>query len=118
MPESDSDSDLLNSLIDRMQEGMADRLDRQMYEAERIKAQEEAASQSRLEEMWMREHERQRAIAEAKAEQRRQEQMLVRYALIGVAIIILVVIVLALVLSQLGGETAPASLPLLLSAYA
>jgi hypothetical protein len=101
-----------------MQEGTADRLDRQMREAGEIKAQEEEGSHSRLEEMWMKDHERQRTIAKKQAEQRRQEQMLMRYVLIGAAIIILVILVLALLLSRSGGESAPGSLPILLSAYA
>jgi CHASE3 domain sensor protein len=101
MTESDSDADLLDDLIKRAQEGTADHLDRRMREAEKIKRQEEQASQRRLEEMWEKEHERQREIAEAQAETRRQEQMLVRYVLIGAAIVILIVLLLTIGLGLL-----------------
>lgn len=98
----DSDSDLLDSIIARAQKGSADRLDHQMRGAREIKAKEEEASRRRLEEMWMREHDRQRAIADAEAEQRRQEQTLVRYVLMGAAAIILILIILTFVLNQPG----------------
>jgi hypothetical protein len=114
----DSDPDLLDSLIGRAQESAADRLDRQMRESPEIKAQEEAASQSRLEQMWMQEHARQQAIARQQAEQRRQEQMLVRYVIIGAVILVLIVIAVTLLLSLLGGETAPQGQLLLLNTYA
>ncbi len=100
MPESEPDSDLLDSIVERVQKGTADRLGSRMREADTIKAKEEAASQRRLEEMWVREHERQRAIADAQAEQRRQEQMLVRYVLVGGVIILTLVVIVAIVLSQ------------------
>jgi len=93
------DSDTLDSILKRAQERTADRLDQRMQEAGGIKAQEESASQRRLEEMWMREHERQRQIAQSQAEQRRQEQMLVRYVLIGAAIIVVIVIVLGVIIA-------------------
>ena len=51
--------------------------------------------------MWTREHERQQAIAADRAEQRHQEQMLVRYVLIGAVIFILVIIVLTIIIGQL-----------------
>jgi hypothetical protein len=113
----DSDPDLLDSLIGRLQEKADDRLEQKMQEAREVKQQEELASQRRLEEMWIREHERQRAIATEQAEQRRQEQMLVRYALIGAAIVILIVVILALV-SCSSGEATSRGLPILLTAYA
>lgn len=118
MPESDSDSDLFGSLIERLQEGTADHLNRQMQEAEHIKKQEEAASQRRLEQMWMREHERQSAIAKAKAEQQRQEQKLVRYVLIGAAIVVIIIIIMVMGFSLLDGAAAPDISTLLSTAYA
>ncbi len=114
---SDSEPDLLDALIERAQEGTAERLERHMREAGEIRAREEAASQRRLEELWMREHERQRAIAQQQAEQRRQEQRLVRYVLIFSAVLILSVIIVALLLSRSGGEPAPTGLPPLFIAY-
>ena len=107
---SESDSDLLDALIKRMQEGTADRLDRQRQEAGGLKIQEEMDSERRMEEMWMREYERQRAITDAQVEQRRQEQLLVRYVLIGAAVIILVLIIVTVVLSLSSGESTPESL--------
>jgi hypothetical protein len=106
----ESDSELLDSLIERLQEGTAGHLDRQMQAAQEIKAQEEKASRRRLEEMWMREHERQLAIARSKAEQQRQEQMLVRGVLIAGAIFILIVILISVGLRLAGGEPRPESL--------
>lgn len=101
MPESEPE--LLDSLIKRAQERAADRLERQMRDSQQIKSEEDAASQRRLEEMWIREHERQRAVAESKAEQQRQEQALVRYVLIAVAIAIIIVIALAVAMSLQAG---------------
>ena len=122
MPETDSDRDsdrdLLDSLIERAQEGTSDRLDRRMHEAERLKAQEEASSQRRLEQMWLGEHERQRGLAQSQSEQRRQEQMLVRYVLIAAAIVVMIIIVLTVVLSLSGGDAAPEALLPTFVAYA
>jgi hypothetical protein len=114
----DSDPDLLDSLLGRMQEETSGRLEQQMQEAKEIKQQEELASERRLEDMWIREHERQRAIAAEQAEQRRQEQMLIRYALIGAAIVILIIVILALILGRSSGEATSRGLPILLTAYA
>jgi hypothetical protein len=114
---SESDSDLLDSLIKRMQEGTTDRLERQRQEAGELKEREELDSARRLEEMWMREYERQQALADAQVEQRRQEQLLVRYVLIGAAIIILVLVVLTVVLSVSGEGSKPESLVPLFIAY-
>jgi ribosomal protein L40E len=109
---------VLETVVERVQMRTADRLDRQMRDAGDIKAQEEAASQRRLEEMWEREYERQQAIAEAQIEQKRQEMLLMRLAFAGVALFILILIVAVLVLGCSGVERAPASLPILLVAYA
>ena len=114
---SESDPDLLDSLIKRMQEGTTDRLERQRQEAGEIKEREEMDSARRLEEMWMREYERQRAIADTQIEQRRQEQLLVRYVLIGAAVVILILVVLTVVLSLSGGESGPESMLPLFIAY-
>jgi len=110
MSETDSDGDLFDSLIERAKEGTPDRLDRRMREAQQLKAQEEASSQRRLEEMWLREHDRQRAVARSQAEQRRQEQILVRYVLIAATIVVLIVVILVIALALSGGNTTPESL--------
>ena len=89
-----------------------------MQEAERLKAQAEASSQRRLEQMWLDEHERQRVLAQSQTEQRRQEQMLVRYVLIAAALILLIIIVLTVVLSLSGGDAAPEALLPTFVAYA
>jgi len=102
MPKSDqSDPDVLDSIINRTQKRTADRLEQQMQEAGKIKAREQAASDRRLEDMWLREHERQRALAQTRAEQRRQEQKIVRYVLLGAAIFVVVVVLLGMVLNFL-----------------
>jgi Flp pilus assembly protein TadB len=107
MSDADSDSDLVNAILGRATQKPADRLEQQMSQAPHLKQQEETASRSRLEKMWTREHERQRAIAEAQLEQRRQERQLVRYVLVAVALLILIVIVMALLLSR-SASLAPA----------
>lgn len=95
--------DLLDSLIKRVQEGTPEHLDRRMRESESIKRQEEESSQRRLEHMWAVEHERQRSLADDQAEQRRQERMVMRFALIAAAIVILVIVVLTIVLGLASG---------------
>jgi CHASE3 domain sensor protein len=101
MPD-ETDSDLLDSLIKRLQDGTAGQLDQRMREAPDVKRQEEEASQRRLDDMWMRERERQRAIAQAQQEAERQEQMLVRYVLIGVGVVILIIVIVAIGLGTMG----------------
>ena len=118
MSHSDSDPDLVNSLIERMQKGTADQLDERMRDAGQIKSEEETASQRRLEEMWVREHARQQSITEAQAEQKRQEQMLLRGVLIGVAVLIVVAIVLVVLLGCAGPGLALGRLLPFLCAYA
>jgi hypothetical protein len=98
--DTESESDFVDSLIERHQEDTADHLNRRMREAQGIKAVEEASSQRRLEAMWALENERQRAVAEAKAEQQLREKLLLRYVLIGAAVIIIAVIVLSVVLAS------------------
>lgn len=115
MPESDPD--LLDSLIERHQGSTADHLERRMRAAHEIKTEEETASQRRLEEMWMREHARQQAIADSQAEKRRQERLLVRYVLFGAAVIILLIVVLAIVLELTRGKPTSESLWPFLLAY-
>jgi hypothetical protein len=78
-----------------------------MRGAPEIKAQEEAASERRLEQMWHREYERQRALADEQAETKRREKRLVRAVLVIAALIILIIIVATIALN-LQGE-APAA---------
>ena len=75
-----------------------------MREATQVKNQEDASSKQRLEEMWMREHARQQAAADAQIERIRQEKMLIRLVLIGVVTVIVIVIVLTVMLNRTGGE--------------
>jgi hypothetical protein len=114
---SDSDPDLLDTIIRRAQTHTADELDRRMQDAEPIKAHEEEASRRRLEDMWMREHRRQQAIAEARAEQKRQEQLLVRYVLMGAVVVILIIVVLVLIANRANSTGGPESLAPLVSPY-
>jgi len=115
---SNSDPDLVNALIERMQKGTADQLDEHMRDAGQIKSEEEAASQRRLEEMWMHEHARQQAITQAQSEQKRQEQMLLRGVLIALAVLIVAAVVLVMLLGCAGPRLASGSLSPFLFAYA
>jgi hypothetical protein len=102
--QEDQDSDLLDSILRRAQEGTADRLNEQMRHAGSIKSQEELASKGRLEQMWVEEHKRQRSIAAAQAEQRRQEQRLVRLILVAAVVVVVIILLLAFILSQPGSQ--------------
>lgn len=95
------DSELLDALIRRHQESTADHLDQRMKEAQTIKEVEEASSQRRLDAMWASENERQRAIAQARAEQERRDKQLMQYVVLGAAVIIILVVVATLVLAIL-----------------
>jgi type VI protein secretion system component VasF len=95
------ESEFIDSLIRRHQESTADHLDRRMKDARTIKDVEEASSQRRLDEMWAREGERQRAIAHASAEQQRRDKQLMQYVMLGAALIIILVLVAAVVLAVL-----------------
>jgi len=118
MSHSDSDPDLVNALIERMQKGTADQLDEHMRDAGQVKSEEEAASQRRLEEMWMHEHARQQAITQARVEQKRQEQMLLRGVFIGVIVLILVTVLLVVLLGCAGPRLASGGPSPFLFAYA
>ena len=96
------DSEFIDALIRRHQESTADHLDRRMKEAQTIKDVEEASSQRRLDAMWANENERQRALAQASAEQERRDKKLMQYVVFGAAFIIIVVDVATLVLAVLG----------------
>lgn len=98
--DTDSESDFVDSLIERHQEDTADHLNRRMREAQGLKAAEEASSQRRLEAMWAQENERQRVLAKAKAEQQAREKRLLRYVFVGAAVIIIAVIILSVVLAS------------------
>ncbi len=52
----------VEAMVNRLQQGTAGRLERQMSQSREIKAREQADSQRRLEEMWVREHERQQVF--------------------------------------------------------
>lgn len=108
----------LETMVERIQEGTAGRLDRRMREAGDVKAREEASSQRRLEEMWVKEHQRQQTIAEGQVEQRRQEQLLMRVAFIGLIIVVLIFILVFVFINASGGEAEPSGLLIGLSAYA
>jgi hypothetical protein len=88
---SDSDSDLLDRLLQRLQEKTSDRLDRQMRDADEIKTLEQESSQRRLDEMWTLERARQQAISEAQAKQRQHERTIVRWVLVTAAVLIAIV---------------------------
>jgi ribosomal protein L40E len=84
---------ILESLFARVTGATADRLRKVREEAPAIKAQEEAASQARLAEMWATERERREALARAQAERERQERIIAVVTIIVVALVIAVVII-------------------------
>jgi hypothetical protein len=108
----------VEAMVERLQQGTAGRLERQMSDAKEIKAREEADSQRRLEEMWTREYERQQHIAEDQVEQKRQEALIMRLVFIGVIVVIVLFIIVTIAWRSSGGDAEPSGWQILLSAYA
>ncbi len=108
----------VEAMVNRLQQGTAGRLERQMSQSREIKAREQADSQRRLEEMWVREHERQQDIAEDQVEQKRQEALMIRLVLVGVVVVIVLLIIFTIFSRSSGGNAEPSGLQILWSAYA
>lgn len=87
---------ILEHIAARRAEGDADRLQRIQAESVKIKEETERASQERLDKMWAQDKERLDALARSKAEQQRQERLIVTVTGIVLLALILLVIVLAL----------------------
>ncbi len=108
----------VEAMVERLQQGTASRLDDQMRQAKEIKAQEEADSQRRLEDMWVREHQRQQGIAEDRSEQKHQEAQMIRLVFIGVIVLIVLLIIFVIASRASGGDVELSGLQILWSAYA
>ncbi len=85
---------VLGPLFERVVRRRGDWLDETRTEAERIKAQEEAASQARMAQMWEIEERRLEALARARAERERQHRIL--WAITAVIFLIIVVFIIAM----------------------
>jgi len=99
--------DVVEELFVRATKVTADRLQELREEATAIKAQEEAASQVRLAEMWAVEARQREALARAQVERARQERMLMTAAIVVVAFIVVAV----LVTLAIGALSAPGPVP-------
>ncbi len=93
--------EILEALFDRVTGTRADWLRQVGEEAPAIKVQEEAASQTRLAEMWSSEARRRETLAQAQVEQKRQERFIVAVA-IAVAVIIIIAVLVALAIMPRG----------------
>lgn len=96
--------EILGSLFDRVTGTRTDWLNQAREEASGIKAQEEAASQTRLAEMWATESSRREDLAQAQVERDRQERIIVAVTVAAVALVIIVVIIMLVIVT---GGSAP-----------
>lgn len=85
--------EILEALFERVTGTRGGWLRQVRQEAPAIKAQEEAASQARLAEMWATEARRRETLAQARVEQKRQERTIVAVAIAVVVIVIIAVLV-------------------------
>jgi hypothetical protein len=92
---------ILEHIAARRAEGDGERIRRLQAAAGKIKEETERSSHERLNKMWAQERERLEMLAKNKAEQQRQERIIVAIMAVAVVTVILVVIVLA-VTSRLG----------------
>jgi len=93
--------EILDSLFARMTGTWADWLRQAREGAPVIKAQEEAASQARLADMWAAETRRRDALAQARAERDRQQRIIVTVTVSIVALVIVAILIaLAIVMSR------------------
>ena len=92
---------ILEHIAARRAESDGDRLRRLQAEAGKIKEETERSSHERLDKLWAQEHARLETLAKNKAEQQRQERIIVTIVTVAVAAVILAVVVLA-VMSRLG----------------
>jgi len=84
---------VLDQLFERVTTTRTDWLRQVREEASAIKAQDEAASQARLAEMWATDERRREAIAQARAERDRQQRVMWSVALVVIVIFVVLVIV-------------------------
>lgn len=92
--------EILDALFDRVTGTRGGWLRQVHEEAPDIKAQEEAASQARLAEMWAAEERRRETLAQAQAERERQERIIVAVVVAVVAIVIVAVLVTLVIVTR------------------
>ena len=95
--------DVVDAMLARVTRRPADQQRRVREEAARVKAQEEAASQDRLAEMWTAEKRRREALAQAQAERNRQQRTIVTVTVAIVVIVVVVIIAVVIVTSSAPG---------------
>lgn len=87
--------DLVDRIVEREQIRTGDRFTRMAEGISDIKAQEETASQQRMERFWEEEHRRREAIAERQARLwQQQRQMVIGVAAIGIVILVVFIVIL------------------------
>ncbi|HOT91373.1 MAG TPA: hypothetical protein PLJ78_06515 [Anaerolineae bacterium] len=91
--------DILELIVQRYIQDVEDHLYVRMDEAERLKAEEMAASQARMERMLAEEREFQAAIHQRLLEQKLQEQKILKIALSVAAVLFVVFVIVALLMS-------------------
>lgn len=87
--------DLADSLFERLATRTPDQLRQIRERGERVKKEEERASQARLALMWAEEDRRRQALAEARANRERQERRILIASLLVVVLAIIVAVVVA-----------------------
>jgi ribosomal protein L40E len=92
--------EILEALFARVTGTRAEWLRQVREEAPAVKAQEEAASQARLAEMWAAEKRRREDMARVRAERDRQQRILVTVT-VAVVVVVVVVILVALAIATL-----------------
>ncbi|MBL7064643.1 MAG: zinc ribbon domain-containing protein [Anaerolineae bacterium] len=91
--------EILGPLFDRVTGTRTDWLNQAREEASGIKAQEEAASQTRLAEMWATESSRREDLAQAQTERDRQERIIVAVTVVAVVLVIIVVLITLIIVT-------------------
>ena len=107
--ECGQDLDLLDILFARAAQQRSDWLDEVREDASEIKAQQEAASQAQLAQMWEVERQRRKSLAEARAERDRQQRIIL--TVIGVVVALIVIGVLVSIVLSLSQPPAPSLYP-------
>jgi hypothetical protein len=93
--------DLVDHIVEREQIRTGDRFTRMAEGISDLKAQEEAASQERMERFWEEEHRRREAIAERQARLwRQQQQIVIGVAAIGIIILVVFIVILIVTASR------------------
>ncbi len=95
--------DILELIVQRHNQGSAERLNQQMERAQVLKEAEEASSRARRARLMEKERQRQEHIRRDLAERKAQEQKMYTYFLIGVMLFGMLIIV-TVILRSLGGD--------------